>query len=300
MQEVITYSLTTLEALGQVVPPEELATYPPLRVANPVSAEHEYLRPVLRASLLKALAANVRQREGELALFEAARVYVPGPEGSRPETSSRGPARGTEPEGLPQEREHVVGVVTGQREDRWGRASDEPVDFYDAKGYVEAALRSLGVELTFQEATDYGLVPGGTADLLADGRKVGTLAQDVYLFELVVDELLPSVGDVRRYQPLSRFPPVVEDVALLVDRQLPAEGVRAVIEEHDLVYRAELFDVYEGGRMPSGKKSLAFSLTYQSPDHTLTDEEVAQARRAIVERLRQELGAELRGSEEGR
>jgi phenylalanyl-tRNA synthetase beta chain len=171
----------------------------------------------------------------------------------------------------------------------------------------------LGVEAAFQEATAFGLVPGRTADLLADGRKVGTLgqvhpsvaaafdiAQDVYLFELVVDELLPSVGDVRRYQPLSRFPPVVEDVALLVDRQLPAEGVRAVIEEHDLVYRAELFDVYEGGRMPPGKKSLAFSLTYQSPDHTLTDEEVAQARRAIVERLRQELGAELRGSEEGR
>ncbi len=294
MQEVITYSLTTLDALKQVVPPEELATYPPLRVVNPVSAEHEYLRPVLRASLLKAASANVRQREGELALFEAARVYVP------------------EGEGKHQEHEHVVGVVTGRREDRWGHASAEPVDFYDAKGYVERALAALGVEATFQEAVAYGFVPGRTAELLADGRKVGTLgqvhpavaaffdiSQDVYLFELVVDELLASVGAVRRYQPLSRFPPVMQDIALLVDRRLPADRLRALIEEHELVRRAQVFDVYEGAGVPADKKSVAFSVTYQEPDHTLTDDEVARAQRAIVERLKRELGAELRGSGQG-
>jgi hypothetical protein len=192
MQEVITYSLTTLEALKQVMPPEDLATYPPLRVANPLSADHEYRRPVLRASLLKVLAENARHHEGELALFEAARVYLP------------------EPEGLPQEQEHIVGVVSGWREDRWGHASDEPVDFYDAKGYVEAALRSVGVEATFQEGMVYGLTPGRTADLLVDDRKVGTIGQvhpsaaaafgieqDVHLFELHVDELLPVLGEVR-------------------------------------------------------------------------------------------------------
>ena len=289
MQEVITYSLTTLEALQQVVPPEELASRPPLRVANPVSAEHEYLRPTLRASVLKALGANVRQREGEIALFEASRTYLP------------------EDDALPQEQEHVVGVVTGRREDRWGRPTDEPVDFSDAKGYVEAALASVGVTATFQEATAFGLVPGRTAEVLVDGRKVGTLGQvhppvatafdieqDVYLFELVADELLPSVGDVRRYQAVSRFPPVVHDMALLVERALPAERLRVLIEEHALVRSAQIFDVYEGERIPPDKKSLAFSVTYQSPDHTLTDDEVAYARRAILERLKREVGAELR------
>ena len=294
MQEVITYSLTTMEALERVMSPEELAAYPPLRVVNPVSAEYQYLRPVLRASLLQALADNVRQREGETALFEAARVYL------------------AESEGLPREPEHVVGVVTGRREDRWGRPSDEPADFYDAKGYVEAALRSLGVEALFREATAFGLVPGRTAELLVGDRRVGILGQlhpsvvaafdldqDVYLFELVVDELLPSLGTVRHYQPASRFPPVVQDLALLVDRDLPADRVRAVVEEHDLVRRAQIFDVYEGGRIPADKKSLAFSVTYQAPDHTLTDEEAARARRSILKRLGRELGAELRGSEEG-
>ena len=289
MQEVITYSLTTLEALQQVLPPEELASHPPLRVANPGSTEHEYLRPTLRASLLRTLGANVRQREGEIALFEAARTYHP------------------EDDALPEEREHVVGVVTGRREDRWGRPSDEPVDFSDAKGYLEAALASVGVTATFQEATAFGLVPGRTADVLLDGRTVGTLGQvhppiatafdieqDVYLFELVVDELLPSVGGVRHSQPISRFPPVVHDMALVVERALPAERLRVLIEEHKLVRRAQIFDVYEGDRVPPEKKSLAFSVTYQAPDRTLTDDEVAKARRAILERLKREVGAELR------
>jgi phenylalanyl-tRNA synthetase beta chain len=290
MQEVITYSLTTMEALEQVVAPEELATYPPMRVVYPVSAEHEYLRPVLRASLLRTLAANIRQHEGELALFEAARAFL------------------SEPEGPPQEQEHITGVVAGRHEDRWGHASDEPVDFYDAKGYVEAALHAVGLEATFQEAAAFGLVPGRAADVLIDGRRVGAIGQvhprtaahfdidqEVYLFELVVDELLPSVSPVRRVGAVSRFPPVVQDIALVVDKQVAAGRVRELIAQHELVAGVQVFDVYEGDRIPAGKKSLAFSVTYQSPEHTLTDEEVAKAQRAIVERLKREVGAELRG-----
>ena len=291
MQEVITYSLTTLEALQRVVPPEELATYPPLKIANPVSADHEYLRPVLRASLLQTLASNVRRREGEIALFEAARAFLPEAEGRQPA-----------------EQEHVVGVVTGRREDRWGRPSGEAVDFFDAKGYLEAAFASLGIVVSFKQANAYSLVPGRTAELLVDGRKAGTIGQvhpsvaqhfdidqDVYLFELVLDELLPSLEGRRAYETVTRFPPVIQDIALVVDRQLPAEDVRRLIESHDLVRRAQLFDVYEGDPIASGKKSLAFSVTYQSPDHTLTDEEVAKAQQAILGRLKNELGAELRG-----
>ncbi len=291
MQEVITYSLTTLDALQQVVAPEELATYPPMRVAYPVSADHEYLRPVLRASLLQTLAANIRQHEGEIAFFESARAFL------------------TDPDGPPQEQEHVTGVVAGRRDDRWGRPSSEPVDFFDAKGYVEAALRAVGVQATFQDTMAYGLVPGRTAEVVIDGRKVGTIGQvhpqaaahfdigqEVYLFELIVDELLPSVVPARRVEAVSRFPPVVQDIALVVDKQLPAERVRALIAEHELVASARVFDVYEGERIPAGKKSLAFSVTYQSADQTLTDADVAKAQRAIVERLKREVGAELRGA----
>jgi phenylalanyl-tRNA synthetase beta chain len=272
------------------VPPEELSTYPPLRVINPVSADHEYLRPVLRANVLRALAGNLRQHEGEVALFEAARTYLTEPDGGRP-----------------QEQEHIVGVVAGEREDRWGRASGEPVDFYDAKGYVEAALRALDIAAAFEEQPEFGMLRGRAAAIMVDGRRAGTIGQvhpdvaaafeidcDVFLFELIVDELLPSVPAVRRAEPVVRFPPVVEDLAVVVDKRVPAAQVRSLIEQHALVRSAPVFDVYEGDQIAANKKSLAFSVTYQSPDHTLDDKEVAKARQAIVARLKNELNAELR------
>ena len=287
MQEIITYSLTTSEELERVLPEGQLKRL--LKVVNPLSAEHEYLRPVLRGSVLKTLAANVRQRESEIALFEASRVYLP---------------RSGE---LPEEQEHIAGVVTGKRDDRWGRSSDEPVDFYDAKGYVQAALQAAGVEGTFEAAEEFGLLPGRTAVVSAAGVKVGVIGQlhpsvassfgidqDVYLFELVVDHLLPAVQAGVGYAPLMRFPAVVQDIALVVDSSQPAEDVRRLIERHELVRAVRVFDVYEGEGVPADRKSLAFSVTYQSAEKTLTDEEVARAQSEILKSLSEELNAELR------
>ncbi len=288
MQEIITYSLTTLDELSRVIPEDQISAL--LKVVNPLSAEHEYLRPVLRGSVLKTLAANVRQTDGEVALFEASRVYLP------------------RKDELPLEQEHVVGVVAGRREDRWGRASDEPVDFFDAKGYVEAALDAAGVVGAFNAAEEYGLLPGRTATVRAGNETVGVvgqvhpdvaasfgLDQDVYLFELVVDHLLPAVEESVDYEPLLSFPPVVQDIALLVDLTQTAEDVETLIKQHELVRRVLLFDVYEGEGVPDNKKSLAFSVTYQSDEKTLTDKEVAKAQAGILRRLQADLGAELRG-----
>ena len=302
MQEVITYSLTTLEALQPVVSPDELAAAPPLAVAQPMSADYQYLRPTLRASVLKALAANARHREGELALFEVARVYLPQHDAGHDDISGQAAS-----EGLPVEQEHIVGVVTGQREDRWGRPSGEAVDFYDAKGYVQAALQTLDIVATFQQAEAFGLTPGRTAEVLIEGWRVGTIGQvhpsvaaafdldqDIYLFEIVVDDLISLVRSDRRAQAVSRFPPVVHDLALVMDRHVPSDRPQALIEDHELVRRVQIFDVYEGERIAPDKKSLAFSVTYQASDRTLTEKDVSRARRAILKRLERELGAKLR------
>ncbi len=288
MQEVITYPLTTHEALRQVVPSETLARKSPLRVANPMSAEQEYLRTTLRASLLQSLAANLRYEEGEVALFEAARVYLPAGDD------------------LPQEQEHATAVVGGHREDRWGHPTAEAIDFYDAKGYLEELLRGLGVEATFVEGEAFGM--SHSAEVQVEGRTVGVLGQvhprvaagfdiesDAYLFEVVLDELLPFLGGHRRYEAVSRFPPVEQDIALVVEEGVSAGRIQAIIEQAPLVRQARLFDVYAGEQVGAGKKSLAFSISYQSPDHTLTDEEVARAQTGIVERLKREVGAALRG-----
>jgi hypothetical protein len=217
---------------------------------------------------------DLRWEEGEIALFEAARVYL---------------SRGQE---LPEELEHVAGVVGGRREDRWGHATEEPVDFYDAKGYLEQLLHGLGVEASLEAAEEFGMLPGRVAEVRVEGEKVGVIGQahpraaaafdiesDAYLFEVILDKLLPFAGKHRRYEPVSRFPPIVQDISLTVDEGVPAARIESIINKAPLVRRVRLFDVYGGEQVGAGKKSLAFSITYQSPDHTLTDEEVARRAR---------------------
>ncbi len=289
MQEVINYSLTTLESLQKAVPPELLAEQPPLRVINSLSSQHEYLRTTLRASVLQSLAANLRYGKGELALFEAARVYLP---------------RGSE---LPLEEEHLTGAVGGRREDRWGHPTAEPVDFYDAKGYLEALLAGLGVEAEFVETDVFGMSLGKSAEVRVQGERIAVIGraepriaaafevdEEAYVFEVVLDRLLPFVAGPGRYEAVPRFPPAVQDIALIVSEDVPAGRIESIIKKAPLVREVRLFDFYTGEQVGAGKKSLAFSITYQSSEHTLTDEEVARAQRGIVERLKREVGATLR------
>ncbi|HXG42159.1 MAG TPA: phenylalanine--tRNA ligase subunit beta [Dehalococcoidia bacterium] len=290
MQEVITYPLSDRETLARALSPEEVEAHPPLRVANPMSRELEFLRTTLRAGLLRALARNQRSRPGLVALFEVGRVFLP------------------RPDDLPHEVEMAAGTVAGPKPDRWGLPRSEPADFFDAKGMLEAALASLGIGAEFTPAHHPVFLAGRTAAVKVGGQQVGLLGQvhpevarafevegDAFLFELDLERLLPHMPTGRRYQPISRFPPVREDLAVVVDSEMPAGAVRALIESSPLVARAELFDIYTGPPVPEGKKSLAFAITYQALDHTPSDEEVARERRRIVARLERELGASLRG-----
>jgi phenylalanyl-tRNA synthetase beta chain len=302
MTEIVSYSMTTMEALERVVPKEDLAIYRPYRVVNPISADHEYLRPTLRASLLQTLSSNLRFQKGEVAIFETARTY------QRPD--ERLPQSG-EPIGaelLPEEREQVIGAVTGRRLDRWGRPSDEVLDFFDAKAYLEDLLHGLGVSAEYAPANEFGFVPGRTAEVRVGDQRVGVIGQvhpdvaaafeieqDTFVFDLTLDSLLPFAGRTPKAREVSRFPAVEQDLALIVDRETPAAALLRVIGSAALVREARVFDVYTGDQVPVGKKSLAFSLLYQSEDHTLRDEEVARAQRKLLERLRRDFGAELRG-----
>ena len=291
LQEVITYPLTTPEVLQAVAPPEALEAHPPLRLENPMSSEQSVMRTSLRASLLQTLAANLRRERGPVALFEAARVYL------------------SRPEDLPEEREVVVGVVGGVRAGRWGEPTDERLDFFDAKGLLEEVLLRAGADVEFRAGEDYGLLRGRTALLFAGEEQAGVLGQvhprvaarfdldgAVLLFEVDVACLLPALRPVAAHRPLSRFPAVTQDIALLVDETVPAARVTQAIASSALVAEARLFDVYEGPPLPAGKRSLAYAVHFQSLERTLTDAEVADARRRLVRRLEHELGAELRGS----
>ena len=149
---------------------------------------------------------------------------------------------------------------------------------------------------------------GRTAELRADGTRIGVIGQvhpdvaaafdimqDVYLFEITLDDVLPHASKRRKMSNVSRFPPVEQDIAVIVDADTPAGAIERAIAGSQLVRSVRIFDVYTGDQVPAGKKSLAFSIEYQADDHTLTDDEVARAQRRLVERLRHDFAAELRG-----
>ncbi len=118
----------------------------------------------------------------------------------------------------------------------------------------------------------------------------------VFLFELDVEALQGAISERVRHKPLSRFPAVIQDIALLVDAGISAVAVTSAIAGSALVADARLFDVYEGAPLPEGKRSLAYQVQFQALDRTLTDKEVADARQRIARRLAHEFGAELRGA----
>ena len=289
-QEVITYPLTSTEMLLRVQPPEAVEVHPPLKLQNPLNSEQSVMRTSLRASVLQSVASNLRRERGTVAIFESARAYL------------------TQQGDLPQEREMIVGAVAGMRQGRWGEPSNEETDYYDAKGLLDETFERAGASVSFEASEEYSLLRGRTAAILAGGERTGVLGQvhpqvatqfeisgPVFLFEIDVEKLLPAVAGVVRHQAMSRFPSVIQDLALLVDDSIAAAKVTQAIATSSLVSQATLFDVYEGDPLPAGKRSLAYAVHFQSLEKTLTDQEVADARRRIVRRLEHEFGAELRG-----
>jgi phenylalanyl-tRNA synthetase beta chain len=226
-----------------------------------------------------------------VALFESARAYL------------------SRPDDLPDERQLIVGGVGGVRRGRWGEPSGDALDFFDVKGLLEETFERCGVDVAFRAGEDFGLLRGRTAELLAGEERVGVIGQvhpqvaekfeidgPVFLFEVDVAALLPAARTDARYQAISRFPAVNQDLAVLVDASVAAGRVAELIATSNLVADVRLFDVYEGSPLPEGKRSLAFAVQFQSREKTLTDSEVADARSRIVRRLQHEVGAALRGT----
>ncbi|TET16866.1 MAG: phenylalanine--tRNA ligase subunit beta [Dehalococcoidia bacterium] len=288
-QEVITYSLTSLEMLNKLLPEPQPLELVPLCVANPMTAEQEYLRPNLRANLLAALSANRRYEDGGIRLFELGKVYLP------------------QQKDLPNEPEVVCGILSGSRFEKSWHGGNDLFDFYDAKGVVEGLLSQLGVDASFEETKDESLHPVKQTAIVIAGNKLGVVGElhpkvleafeipgAVYLFEINLTALLPFTLGHKMFQPISQFPTVVRDIALVVDAEVTHQRVKDIIKSFPLVERVTIFDVYSGEQVPPGKKSLAYSITFQSPTHTLTDEEVNQVQQQILGKLSSELGATLR------
>ncbi|MDO8532139.1 MAG: phenylalanine--tRNA ligase subunit beta [Dehalococcoidia bacterium] len=287
MQEVITYSLVSLVALEKV----GAASPAPLRVANPMSPDQEYLRTSLRPNLLATLASNERHEEGPIRLFEVGRVYLP------------------RAKDLPEERTILIGVLCGPRSEPSWLTDPGPQGFYEAKGVLESLFARLGLAPAFVPAEDSLLHPGRSARLEFKGAAVGVLGEvhpavldrfdvrsrPVALWEIDLERLLPLLSTApRKFRTVPRVPPAVRDMAVVIDAGVAAQQVLEAIQRHSLVAQATLVDVYAGAQVPPGKKSLACRITLQTSDRTLTAEEAQKALDDILKRLQREFAASLR------
>jgi phenylalanyl-tRNA synthetase beta chain len=286
-QEVITYSLTSHEVLEKMF--QHSLEPVPIRLANAMTADQEYLRTSLRGNLLIALEANRRHEDGAIILFELGKVYLP---------------RDNE---LPDEPEMLCALLSGSGLEKSWRGQDGLLDFFDAKGVVEGLLAQLGIKASFEDSGDDGLCLGRQIAIVVGGVKIGVVGElhpkvaeafdisgEVYLFEIELAALLSHTLGYEPFQPIPRFPAVVRDVALVVDAAISHQQVVDIIRSFPLVKKVTLFDIYTGRQVPPGKKSLAYRISFQSAEHTLTDEEADQVQQQILSRLSSEIGASLR------
>ncbi|MBI5353524.1 MAG: phenylalanine--tRNA ligase subunit beta [Chloroflexi bacterium] len=286
LQEVVTYRMTSPERESRVVTHNEY-----VRIANPIAPERSVLRQNLLASVLEVAEKNAKAES--LAMFEVGSIFEP------------------VKNDLPNEPRKLAMVMTGKRiASAWDVKDSPTFDFYDMKGRIElllAGLRFTDILYAETEST-YALHPGKSAEVKVNGQVVGVfgelhpLAKEKYEFgdaPVIVAEfdleklraLNPSYGIV----PVSEFPPMYEDIAIILDESVAAATVEALIRQTGgkTVTDVRLFDVYRDEKIGAGKKSLAYSLTYQA-EKTLTDAEAAAIRNKIVKRLENVVGAKLR------
>ena len=286
-QEMVSYSLTSIKLLEKALNTSPLAVAP-VRMANAMSAEHEYLRTSLRGNVLAALESNLRYEDGTIRLFELGRIYLP------------------RKNDLPQEPEILCGLLSDEKEKLWPE-KPQPFDFFSAKGVVESLLSQLDMEAAYEPSEDPGLCPGKQASVIVNGERIGIIGMigwqvadsfeippDVYIFELNLAQLLPHTTGDKTYQQIARFPAVVRDIALVVDEGISHRQLLEAIKGFPLVEKVALFDVYQGKQVPAGKKSLAYRLSFQSPQNTLTDKEVDKVLQKILGKLSGKYGATLR------
>ena len=305
LQEVVTYSLTSLAREAALDPgksTEDLSASDYVTLSNPITQERSVMRRSLLATGLETAAANLRFRD-LVEIFEVGKVFLLEPG-----------------ELLPDEPRHLSIMMTGPRDDRHWLATEGPeIDFFDVKGVVETLLARLHVgEAIYQPTEHPTFQQGRTARLCVvdpstgsgQGAEIGVLGevhpavrkafglpdQRVAAAELDLEALLAQVPLAWFVEAISPYPAVLQDLAVVVDEEVPAAEVQGLIADSGgfLLKEVKLFDVYRGDPVPGGKKSLAYALTFQAPDKTLRDAVVAKQVERIVARLKAELGADLR------
>ena len=291
---VVSLSLTDPGMPTRLRIPEGDLRAEPIRVSNPLSIEHSVERTAVLGSLLDGCRYNLAHGAERVALFESGRAYLR--EGSSPHDGVlAGKFVGDRP--APAFEPWRIGcLATGSLRAGGWRADPVEADFYSLKGALEALATQLGVTVEIVPGEEPFLHPGRSGRVTIAGEDAGWIGEIHPLvcrewdlesaagFEVDLAPLVAAapLGE-ETYEDVISYPAVHQDVAVVVDEDVPAAEVRAAVLEGggELLRSAEVFDLYRGEQLGEGRKSLALRLTFRAADRTLTDEEVGERRRAI-------------------
>ena len=283
-QEVITYSFVDSDIQNTIAPDDTF-----ISLKNPISSELSVMRTTIWCGLLQAALRNTNRQHNRVRLFESGLCFI-------------------DKDSSMQQDKMLAGLILGSvNNEQWGEKA-RYVDFYDIKADVEALNALTGRELKFVPGQHPALHPGQCAEILtADGEKMGFLGMlhptlekqlgfdnAVFLFELKLDLLLDK--KVPSFQPLSKFPSVRRDLALIVDEKVAASAILEEIKEcnSNVIQDVVIFDVYRGQGIDAGKKSVALGIIIQDSSQTLTDSEIDAIVTNVLEKLAKNLDATLR------
>ncbi|GAA2860955.1 phenylalanine--tRNA ligase subunit beta [Paenarthrobacter ilicis] len=312
LTEVLSYPFVTKAANDTFGVAEEGAARTALKLANPISEEHGYLRTSVLPGLIEVARRNHSRGFRDLALFEAGSVFLPG---EKLGTESI-PPLGVKPsdevldglyDGVPHQPLHIAAVLTGHDSPAAATHTPRAWDWADALDVARLVADVLGVELVVSQGSHQAFHPGRAAQLALRSGDVVGFAGELHpkllashdmparsvAVELDVEALFEASADVIVAKNISGFPVATQDVALVVPQDVPADQVLAALREGagELLEDVALFDVYSGAGIEDGKKSLAFGLRFRANDRTLTADEASEARAAAVAVAAERFGA---------
>ena len=290
LTEVITYALTTPEKAVQFsTNPSNLT-----ELMWPMTVDRSVLRQNMVAGILDTVAYNVARKNKDLALYEIGKVFE---------------QTGNPQEELPIEINSFAFALTGLVSEKDFQTPTVPVDFFYAKGILEALFDRLGlnVEYTATQALA-GMHPGRTATISLDGQVIGFVGQvhpvtakdynipETYVVEVNLTAIEQAIQLAKPFVEITKFPAVTRDIALLLKAEISHKEVVEAIEAAGVkrLTDIKLFDVFSGEKLGLGMKSMAYTLTFQNPEDTLEDEEVARYMEKIQKSLEVTIGAEVR------
>lgn len=285
LSEMITFSFMHKDSLAKLMIPEGDARYKAVQILNPISEEYPVMRTTLVPSILDAAVRNRAQKNHDIWAFETAAVYE----------------EAADKDSLPTERYMAAGFMTGRADEAQWSVAARQTDFYDVKGVVEAVLAALRVENYTLTTTDEPYYhPGVSAAYKVDGVTIATLGElhpqvaknydlegKCYLFEINISALLETVRSQLQYTPISKFPGITRDLAIVAPKSVSAEMIQQIILANggDKLESAYVFDVYEGEHIAEGFRSLAYTIGFRSTEGTLTDADVDEPIQAIINAL---------------